>query len=56
MSENIFYTIIGILIFDFAFERILDALNARKRSTVLPHELKDIYDKKQYHKFYFIID
>ncbi len=38
------------MIFDFAFERIMDMLNASKRSTELPDELKGIYDEGKYKK------
>ncbi|MBN2638604.1 MAG: M48 family metallopeptidase [Bacteroidales bacterium] len=48
MKEIIFYIIIGIVIFDFLFERILDYLNNSMIDPVLPDELKGIYDKEKY--------
>src|ERR1017187_2143309 len=49
-SEIIFNIIIGILIFDFLFESILSYLNNKNRTTVLPAELKGIYDDETYKK------
>jgi len=48
MHQIVFYIIIGILIFDYLLEQILDYLNATKRSAKLPEELKGIYDKEKY--------
>jgi len=50
MHEAIFYFIVGILIFDFALDQFLDYLNATRRSSNLPEELKDIYDQDKYKK------
>ncbi|PLX12651.1 MAG: peptidase M48 [Marinilabiliales bacterium] len=50
MQQLIFYFIIGILIFDYALEQFLDYLNATKRSSTLPDELKGIYDEEKYKK------
>lgn len=50
MHQVIFYFIIGILIFDYALDRFLDYLNATKRSSKLPEELKGIYDEDKYQK------
>ena len=65
MNQTIFYIIIGILLFDYLLEQFLDYLNATRRSSELPEELKGIYDKEKYkksieydrvnHKFSFII-
>ncbi|MBI4647030.1 MAG: M48 family metallopeptidase [Bacteroidia bacterium] len=46
----IFYIIIGILIFDFILDRLLDYLNSTKWSAVLPPQLVGIYDEKVYSK------
>ena len=48
MYQIIFYFIIGILIFDYLLEQFLDYLNSTKRSSVLPLELKGIYDEQKY--------
>lgn len=50
MSEILFYIIIGVVIADFIFERILGYLNATRWSDQLPEELKDIYDEEKYRK------
>ncbi len=44
----LFYIIIAILVFDFAFGLWLDILNYRHRNTPIPAELQDIYDAEQY--------
>lgn len=50
MYNFVFYIIIAIIIFDFAFERILDYLNSTCWSAKLPSELKGIYDEEEYKK------
>jgi STE24 endopeptidase len=51
MSANtILYIIAGILIIDFALERILDYLNAKHQQKNLPVELSNIYDQEKYSK------
>ncbi|MCG8410895.1 MAG: M48 family metallopeptidase [Bacteroidales bacterium] len=50
MEQIIFYTIIGILIFDYCLEQFLDYLNSTKRSSELPAALKGIYDDEKYKK------
>lgn len=50
MAQTIFYIIIGILIFDYFLERLLDYLNSTRWSNELPAELKDIYDAEKYKK------
>jgi STE24 endopeptidase len=47
-SEIIFFVIIGILILDYLFGRILDHLNAQNMRFGLPEALKGIYDEKAY--------
>ncbi len=44
----LFYIIIGFLLFNYVFERILEYLNSTKRSADLPSELEGIYDPDQY--------
>ena len=46
----LFYIIIGILIFDYLLERILDYLNSTYWSNTLPKELKGIYEEDKYRK------
>ena len=48
MHQILFYIIIGILIFDYLLEQILDYLNATRRSAKLPDKLKGIYNKEKY--------
>jgi len=50
MDTTIFYIIIGIILFDYLLERILDYLNRTWWSNELPDELKGIYDAKKYKK------
>lgn len=50
MAQTIFYFIVGILIFDFVLEQILDYLNDKHWSDELPQELEEIYDTKKYKK------
>ncbi len=50
MINTVFIAIVVILVVDFALERYLDFLNSRRRSTVLPAELKDVFDAEQYRK------
>lgn len=50
MAQILFFIIIGILLFDFIFERFLEYLNSTQWSDQLPTEVKDIYDEKQYQK------
>lgn len=44
------YIIIGIIVFDYLFERVLDYLNSTYWSDKLPEELQDIYDAEKYRK------
>lgn len=50
MFGTIFYIIIGILVFDFVFERFLEYLNSTRWSDQLPEEVKGIYDEEKYCK------
>ena len=50
MYQTIFYFIVGILIFDYLLDQFLDYLNSTKRSSVLPNQLKGIYDEEKYKK------
>ncbi|MFP4025880.1 MAG: M48 family metallopeptidase [Thiohalospira sp.] len=46
--QTVFYIIVGILIFDYLFDQLLDYLNATKRSAKLPKEVKGIYNEEKY--------
>lgn len=48
MSQILFYIIVGLLVTDFIFERILEYLNSTRWSDQLPAEVKDIYDRDKY--------
>lgn len=47
---TLFYIIIGILILDFALDKILGALNAAHFDDQVPNEVDDVYDKDEYLK------
>jgi STE24 endopeptidase len=50
MAHVLFWIIVGILIFDYLLERLLDYLNSTLWSNSLPEELKGIYDAEKYRK------
>ena len=50
MNYNLFYLIIGIVVFDYLLERFLDYLNTTRWSTILPEALKGIYKPEDYQK------
>jgi STE24 endopeptidase len=50
MENILFYIILAILVLDYAFDRVMDYLNASRWSNRLPDELKDIYDEEKYRK------
>jgi STE24 endopeptidase len=50
MVQLVFFLIIGIIISDFIFERIIDYLNTTRWSEELPEKLKDIYNENAYKK------
>jgi STE24 endopeptidase len=50
MSQVLFYTIIGLLVADYIFERFLSYLNSTQWSDKLPEEVKDICDQEKYAK------
>ena len=49
-SQTIFYTIIGILIFQYLFDILLDFLNRSRWTETLPEELNGIYSAEDYAK------
>lgn len=50
MEKVIFIIIVAIIVADFAFDRIMDYLNASRWSNELPKELSGIYDEEKYKK------
>lgn len=50
MSQILFFVIIGLLMVDFVFERILEYLNTTQWSNNLPAEVEDVYEEKDYKK------
>ena len=50
-SETIFFIIVVFLCLDFVLERVLDSLNSKHMSPVLPDSLKGIYEEKEYSRF-----
>ena len=50
MNNLLFYGIVGIVVFDYLFERLLDYLNTTQWSNKLPDVLKGIYNEEEYHK------
>ena len=50
MAIAIFWTIIGIILLDFIFEKVLDYLNYKNMKDEIPAELEGIYDEEKYRK------
>lgn len=50
-SEVIFFVIVAFLCLEFVVERVLDRLNMKAMSPVLPSLLQGIYDEKEYNRF-----
>ncbi|MEL6813069.1 MAG: M48 family peptidase, partial [Bacteroidota bacterium] len=48
--QTLFYIIIGILIGNFLFDKVIGHLNARRFSLQIPDELNDVYDPVEYKK------
>ncbi len=49
-AELVFYIIIGIIIFNFIFESVLDYLNFTRFDAPLPAEVKGLYEEDEYQK------
>ena len=49
-AQTIKYLIIGILVFDFVIERILDYLNIKNLSAQLPSNVAGVYETSEYEK------
>ena len=47
-AQTLFYIIIGIIVLNFAVEKVLSALNAKHFRDKIPEELDDIYDHSEY--------
>lgn len=47
-ATTLFYIIIGIIILNFVFDKVLDFLNAKHFGDILPNEVADVYDKSEY--------
>jgi len=50
MYNTVFILLIGVLVFGYVLERILDRLNLSRTLPVLPAELEDIFDPEEYKK------
>lgn len=50
MYNTVFILLIGVLVFGYVLERILDKLNLSHTLPVLPEELSDIFDPEEYKK------
>ena len=49
-ANTLFWIIVGIIIIDFLFDKILDALNAKHYNDPVPDSLKDVFDEQEYEK------
>lgn len=49
-AELIFYLIIGLIVFNFLFESLLDYLNYTRFNAEPPESVQDIYDESEYQK------
>ncbi len=50
MVHILFWIIVGIILFDYVLERLLDYLNSTRWSNALPAALEGIYDAEKYRK------
>lgn len=50
MEKILLIIILVIIVLDFAFDRLMDYLNASRWSNVIPGELKGIYEEEKYRK------
>jgi STE24 endopeptidase len=50
MEKILLIIILAIIVLDFAFDRVMDYLNASRWSNLLPEELKGIYEEEKYRK------
>ncbi len=50
MHNTLFYIILLILVVGFLFEQLLEYLNRKNWSDILPEELRDVFDAEEYSK------
>jgi len=50
MYNTIFVVIIGVLVFGYVLDRLLDSLNLKHILPEMPEELKGIYDPEEYER------
>lgn len=50
MQQTIFYIIIGLILLDYLFERLLDYLNLKNLSNTLPKPFQGVYEAEKYRK------
>ena len=50
MQQTIFYIIIGLILFDYLFERLLEVLDLRNLSNTLPKPFQGVYEAEKYRK------
>ena len=48
--STLFYVFIAILVLKFLVDQLLDSLNASHFEDVIPEEVSDVYDRKEYKK------
>lgn len=48
--QTLFYIIVLIILVDFIIDKVLDTLNAKHFDDLIPKELQDVYNKKEYEK------
>ncbi len=48
--QILFYIIIGVIIINFLFDKLIDTLNAKKYDDPIPVELTDVYNEEDYQK------
>ncbi|MBN2682983.1 MAG: M48 family metallopeptidase [Bacteroidales bacterium] len=49
-ADLLFWILIGIIIFDFVIDQVLDYLNSTYRKKTIPELVKDVYDDEKYKK------
>ena len=47
-SENLLYLFIGLVLFGFVFDKILDFVNSRNWKEEIPDSMKEYYDQEKY--------
>ena len=49
-SESVFLLIIGVIVFNFIKDFLLDYLNSKNFNNKIPSIISDVYDKEKYLK------